>query len=82
MELNVIEKLIFFLQKEGGQSDCDNAQNCEQIRLKIHKTEVITTEPPYHAQVWEYPPRGHTTARRDIRCRTILRDHMISIIRF
>ncbi len=19
---------------------------------------VITVEPPYHAQVWEYPPRG------------------------
>ncbi len=26
------------------------------IRLKISKTTVITTEPPYHAQVWEYPP--------------------------
>ncbi len=21
--------------------------------------EIITTEPPYHAQVWEYLPRGH-----------------------
>ncbi len=26
------------------------------IRLKISKTRVITAEPPYHAQVWEYPP--------------------------
>ncbi len=25
------------------------------IRLKIHKTWVITAEPPYHVQVWEYP---------------------------
>ncbi len=36
------------------------------IRLKIPKTEVITAEPPYHAQVWEYPPQargsGHSLA--------------------
>ncbi len=28
------------------------------IGLKISKTRLITTEPPYHAQVWEYPPPG------------------------
>ncbi len=33
------------------------------MRLKIPKTEVITTEPTYHAQVWEYPPQGHFTAQ-------------------
>ncbi len=27
------------------------------IGLKISKTRVITAEPPYHAHVWEYPPR-------------------------
>ncbi len=31
-----------------------------QFGSKISKTRVITAEPPYHANVWEYPPREYT----------------------
>ncbi len=31
-----------------------------QLDCKSLKTGFITAEPPYHAQVWEYPPRGCT----------------------
>ncbi len=42
--------------ERGGQSDCVEVYNRDSIGLKIPKTEAITAEPPYHAQVWEYPP--------------------------
>ncbi len=42
------DKSIFSAEK-GGQSDCVEV-------LKISKKGVITSEPLYHAQVWEYPP--------------------------
>ncbi len=33
-----------------------------QLDKKISKTGFITVEPPYHVQVWEYPPWGLTFA--------------------
>ncbi len=51
------DKLIVFCIR-GGQSDCDEAWNRDPIGLKISKMWVITAEPPYHAEVWEYPPLG------------------------
>ncbi len=35
--------------------------NLHSIGVKIAKTGVITREPTYHAQVWEYPPQGNFT---------------------
>ncbi len=55
-----------FSAERRGQSDCIEVYNRDPIGLKIPKTGVITVEPPYHAQVWEYPPRGtytHTSQR-------------------
>ncbi len=37
--------------------DCVEVYKRHSIRLKILKTGVITAEPPYHAQAWEYPHR-------------------------
>ncbi len=51
------DKPIFSAEK-GGQSDCVEVWNIDPIGLKISKTRVITAEPLYHAQVWEYPKRG------------------------
>ncbi len=56
MELNVIE--IFFCKREEGQSDRDEAWSRDPIRSKISKMGAITAEPPYHTQVWEYPPQS------------------------
>ncbi len=47
-----------FSPKGGGQSDCVEVYNRDPIGLKIHKTWVISAEPPHHAQVWEYPTQG------------------------
>ncbi len=44
--------------ERGGQSYCVEVSNRDSIGLKMAKTGVITAEPPYHVQVWEYPPQG------------------------
>ncbi len=49
------DKLIFSAEREG-QSDFAEVYNWDPIGLKIKKG-VITVEPPYHAQVWEYLPQ-------------------------
>ncbi len=38
------------------------------IELKIPKTGFITAEPPYHAQVWNYPPWGDKLVVPIIQC--------------
>ncbi len=65
MNLNVIETNRFFSTERGGQSDCIEMWNRDQIELKKNKkTGVIAVEPPYHSQVCEYPPRDFTLAFR------------------
>ncbi len=52
------DKPIFSAER-GSQSDCVEVQNRDLIGSKIPKTGVITAEPPYNAQIWEYPPSPH-----------------------
>ncbi len=55
LELYVIETKWLFLQKEGVNQIMMNHSIGTQSDRKS-KTGVITVEPPYYAQVWEYPP--------------------------
>ncbi len=47
------DNTIFFAERQGQS----NHENMDPIGLKISKMGVITAEPAYHAQVWEYPPQ-------------------------
>ncbi len=58
MELNVIETNQFFLQKEGVNQIMMRHNIGTQSDRQSQKWGVITAEPPYHAQVWEYPPQA------------------------
>ncbi len=40
----------------------------DPIRLKIPLLEVLHVEPPYHSQIWEYPPQGQTIQNRGHTC--------------
>ncbi len=52
MELNVIETNRFFSTESGGHSDHKIGTQSDR---KSQKSEVMTAETPYHAQLWEYP---------------------------
>ncbi len=56
------DKPIFSAER-GGQSEDDDTYNRDLVGSKISKTGVITTELPYHAQLWEYPPLALTLCK-------------------
>ncbi len=56
--INVIEANRFFLQKEGPIRLCCGIKQGPN-RIENPQNGVITAEPPYHVQVWEYPPRTY-----------------------
>ncbi len=56
LELNEIETNWLF-SAESGFNQITLRHITATNQIENPKTLVITTEPPYHAQVWEYPPR-------------------------